>query len=215
MRASRRCRRQSGSALVLAILILFAMLSLGLLAMRSTTQNMAGAGNLRLNKQARYVAEVGLYHAITLMQQEGAILMGLRARAVNRLQIDSTGAVRSVNGQGNEEQAVERAAPQVLAAGPAPLGPHMAADLKTSYRVTVDGFSPGPAPAGYDKEELARNGEVFCLMHFSSRGFVANADGPPGSGELQGRNAADRYAEHGLEAAVVLGPFASDACRPL
>ena len=211
----RRRGGQEGSALVLAILILFAMLALGLLAMRTTTQNMAGAGNLRMNKQARYVAEVGLYHAVTLMQQEGAVLMALRADAVNRLQIDSTGAVRSLTTGGREAQARERAAPQVLAAGPAPLGPHMAADLKTSYQVTVDGFSPGPAPAGYDREELARNGEVFCLMHFQSRGFVANADGPPGSGELKGRNAADRYAEHALEAALVLGPFATDACRPL
>jgi Tfp pilus assembly protein PilX len=73
-----RPANQRGSALILAILVMFSMVALGVLAMRSTGQNLRSAGNLRMTKQVRQIAEAGLYHAITVMNREGPSIMPLR-----------------------------------------------------------------------------------------------------------------------------------------
>ncbi len=207
-------RRARGSALVLAVLILFAMLALGMIAMRSTTQNMAGSGNLRMNKQARYVAEAGLYQAITLMQQDAVRLLALRAgRPRSTLEIDSAGVVRAFDDQGREIARVNRPAGPVLNA-PAPLGTAFDAATRVSYRVSVDGFVSGPPLPGYDIEEARRNGQVFCMMQFTARGYVADR-ALPTAAELNGPEAPQLFAETQLRAAVTLGPFATDGCRRL
>ncbi len=198
-----RRRHQRGSALVLAILILFAMLGLGMLAMRSATQNIAGSGNLRLNKQARYVAEVGLYHAVTLMQQQGQTV--LQARDDNEvIEIDSSGAVQTVDGEEKDAVAAVAGAPPVLEAGPPSLGAFQSA-LVPSYRVTVDGFVP--ANGGVVGEEVGEDGaprSVFCRAEFTSEGFVASEALPVNLDEIDPEA---RFATSSLKATVVIGPF--------
>ncbi len=207
---------QRGSALVLAVLILFSMLALGMLAMRTTTQNMAGSGNLRLSKQARYVSEVGLYHAVTLMQQRGAEVLRLLAGRQGTVEIDSAGAVRARDVDDNVLGQANYPAQQVLNAGPAATG-LANAGMQLSYRVTVDGFAPGPVQPGYDPLEIRNNGEVFCMMQFTAQGYVA-PQALPTRAQLDPANveqraaAADTFAEHSLKAAVVLGPFQTPFC---
>ena len=118
MRARHARRGQQGSALVLAVLILIAMLGLGMLAMRSATQNIAGSGALRMNKTARFVAEVGLYHAMTTMRAESENLLTLRRPFPDSvLEIDSTGPLRVRLADGNAGPGQNRAAPPLLTAG--------------------------------------------------------------------------------------------------
>ena len=86
-------RAERGSALILAILVMFSMVALGVLAMRSTSQNIRGSGNLRMTKQVRQIAEAGLYHAMTVMNREGPTILPLRddpALAQSVFQIVST-----------------------------------------------------------------------------------------------------------------------------
>lgn len=196
-------RHQRGSALVLAILILFAMLGLGMLAMRSATQNIAGAGNLRLNKQARYVAEVGLYHAVTLMQQQGQVV--LQARSDNQtVEIDSSGAVSTVAGNDKNAVAAVAGVPPVLTTGPPALGAFQAA-LVPSYRVKVDGFVP--STTGLVGEEIGNDGAaqpVFCRAEFTSEGFVASEALPVNLNDIDPEA---RFAMSSLKATVVIGPF--------
>ena len=61
---------ERGSTTLIAMLVLFALLGLGLLSMRHTYQDMSSAGNLRRAKQARYIADIGVHHALTLFQQQ-------------------------------------------------------------------------------------------------------------------------------------------------
>lgn len=210
-------RRQRGSALVLAILILFAMLGLGLLAMRSSTQNIAGSGNLRMNKQARYIAELGLHHAITLMQQDGENLLRLRGlRTDSHLVIDSAGRVAAVDDAGDEVANLARPAPSLLAAGPEALGQFGGGSgLVPSYRVRVDGFTPGPPMAGFGLHETKREARAdFCLMHFTAEGFVAST-ALPDQEQLNAESGDERFAEHRVSAALVLGPYAGGTCKTL
>ena len=55
-----RLPAERGGALVLALLMLIALTGLGLLSVSSSRMGVAMAGNFRVAKQARYVAEAGL-----------------------------------------------------------------------------------------------------------------------------------------------------------
>lgn len=218
----RRHRHERGSALILSILILFAMLGLGLLAMRSTTQNIAGSGSLRLNKQARFIAEVGLYHAMTLMKNEGDNLLRLRLPHPDSvLEVDSTGDVnvRTAPSPDGQVRATEdRDPPDLLNADntPAALG-DLAGGLVPSYRVVVEGFTPVQASQVAGQEiglGAGENGEGFCMMHFTSIGYIAN-NPLPSPDDLLAGGADDRFAEHRVKAAVPLRVADRNLCRQL
>ncbi len=214
---------ERGSALVLSIFILFAMLAMGMLAMRSATQNISGSGNLRLTKQARYVAEVGLYHAITLMNRQGSTLLPLRAgingegssfivQSPTEAIASSDVLVRDIGGAILNR--MSRPAPPVFSEGPPPLGPAgEASGLVPSYEVEISGFQQWACPPGYDEVALREQGEGCCLMHFESRGIIAT-EALPSDDELNAFGAADRFGEHRLKAGVVLGPFSLKGCGP-
>jgi hypothetical protein len=223
---ARRGRKQKsrGSALILTVLILFAMLALGLLAMRSATQNISGSGNLRLSVQARHVAEMGLYHAVTLMNRQGSILLPLRDGAA---ELDSTieiqsprqdtgpqrSRVRILNAEGDfiTERIIE--APPFFSEGPPGLGiAGVNSDAKPSYTVSVSGFQPWTCPAGYDEQSLRRNGQGCCLVHFESRAVISSSDAPT-QALLDDRNGAELFAEHSMKAGVVIGPLALRGCN--
>jgi len=214
----RRRRGERGNALILALLILFAMLGLGLLAMRSTTENIASTGNLRLTKQARYVAEMGMYHAVSLLQAESAALLALRDQPRSRLEIDSAGGVRVRHADGSPGPQAVRPVPALftaVAGGPVPppaLGQFgQGAGLVPSYRVEVDGFVPAPPQPGYGIDELRKNKETFCLMQFTARGFVADV-ALPDQARFERVNRESVFSEFNLKAAVVLGPVAVNLC---
>lgn len=222
VRTRRHARHQRGSALILSILILFAMLGLGLLAMRSTTQNIAGSGSLRMNKQARFVAEVGLYHAMTLMKNEGDNMLRLRLPHPDSvLEIESTGnvVVRSAPSPDGQARATEnREAPDLLDGEntPAALG-DLAGGLQPSYRVVVEGFTPVQASQIAGQEiglGAGENGEGFCMMHFTSVGFIATNPLPTPE-QLLGDDAEERFAEHRVKAAVPLRVADRTLCRQL
>jgi len=186
-------RHERGSALVLAVLILFAMLGLGMLAMRSATQNIAGSGNLRLAKQARYVAEVGLHHAIKLMEVEtDAILLGRSRAGGGVVTVNSAGNVKNKDG---EAITVALGAPPVLSVEPPALGAFQAA-LVPSYEVTLDGFK-AINPVG----NSGGGGQAgFCRVEYTSRGFVASEALP----DLNEIDPEERLATSSVKATVVV-----------
>jgi len=219
---------QRGSALILSILILFAMLGLGLIAMRSTTQNIAGSGNMRLNKQARYVAESGLYSVLGFMTAntggEGLSLMGDWQDQIDNpavVIINDRGAARVVpvgpDGRPNGPPVAERvtAVPSFLATGPNPLGRYgETSELLTSFEVTIEGFqlwSEDNAGMGLDEGNNASRAN--CLMHFTARGYIA----PVRVGEDGFDDARDdiRFAEHTLRAGVVIPVTDGTPCQSL
>ena len=222
----RQRKSQRGSALVLAILVMFAIIGLGVVAMRSTSQNVLGAGNLRLTKQVRQVAEAGLYHSITLMNREGPSLMPLRddpqlRRSVFTLQSsvaldeDNPVSVLTLN-RADGDVAVSRQVPDPgLLGGDFPaLGIFQnTSGLAPSYTVVVAGFEPWDCPAGFDERALAQQDEGCCLMHFESTGRIAQpgVDFSTLGSTPEGQR---RYAEHRTRAGVVLGPFTRKGCSP-
>ena len=219
-------RRQRGSALVLAIFILFAMLSLGMLAMRTATQSIRGTSNARLTKQARYVAEIGLYHAITMMNREGSRLLPSRdtanmvgSRIILKSPRSSPPEARAdvtFRTQAGEEVVVaprSRVAPAVWN-GPNPLGIFgETSGFVPSYAVEVTGFKPWSCPAGFDEAALAETGQGCCLMHFESKGVIARTE-HPSADEYASEDGINRFAEHVLRAGVVIGPFSLQGCAP-
>lgn len=223
MRRATHQRHERGSALVLAILILFAMLGLGLLAMRSTTQNIAGAGGLRMNKQARFVAEVGLYHAMTLMKNDNESLLSMRVPHPDSvLEVESTGnvVVRSEPyPNGVARATANRDAPPLLngqPGQPAALG-DLGGGLVPSYRVVVEGFTPVQSAQMAGQEVglgAGENGEGFCMMHFTAIGYIATAELPT-TEQYQNADAESRYAEHRVKAAVPLRVANRNLCRQL
>jgi hypothetical protein len=207
------------------VLILFAMLGLGLLAMRSTTQNIAGAGGLRMNKQARFVAEVGLYHAMTLMKNDNESLLSMRVPHPDSvLEIESTGTVAVRSEPSTAEGSITRAsanrdAPPLLngqPGQPAALG-DLGGGLVPSYRVVVEGFTP-VQNAQLAGQEIGlgagENGEGFCMMHFTSIGYIATTL-LPDNDAYETDDAEDRYAEHRVKAAVPLRVANKNLCRQL
>lgn len=217
-------RHQRGSALVLAILVMFAIIGLGVVAMRSTSQNMLGAGNLRLTKQVRQVAEAGLYHGITLMNRESPSILPLRDDPALRGSVftlqsstqpneDEPMAVLTLNRE-NGEVAVTRQVrdPGLMGGEINPLGQFQSTSgLLPSYTVVVAGFEPWDCPPGFDEQALAQQDEGCCLMHFESTGRIARAgvDHQTLGSTAEGQR---RYAEHRARAGVVLGPFTRKGC---
>lgn len=215
-----RARRGSrGSALVLAILILFAMLALGLLAMRTASQNIAGSGNLRLTKQARFVAEVGLTTVIQAFVDDGvgsvdtllatwhaepgdaAIFVDQTGRAQVR-RVDANGAA-----VGGALVQAEMVLPPLLPAGPDPLGAFgEAGGLVTSYEVRVEGFRQWLDPT--TDEDAA---SPLCLMHFTARGVVSSV--PVGDGAFEAARDDVRFAEHTLRAGVAVKVNQAASCQ--
>jgi hypothetical protein len=220
--ARHRRRGERGSALVLAILIMLAMLGLGLMAMKTTKDNAAGTGNLRLSKQARYIAEMGLYHAVTLMEQKWGDVMPLRGGdPTTRIEVLSDGRVRVLDaaGQplGNAATFPVPAYYQARAGGavpPAPLGRFgEGARLVPSYTVTIDGFAPAAARPGFGAEQLEEN--TFCLMHFTARGYIAD-QALPTAAVLQRAGTDNLFAEASVTAEVVVGrPIPKQFCTRL
>lgn len=210
---------QRGSVTLIAILVLFALTSLGLLSMRHTVQDVSSAGNLRRAKQARYVAEMGAHHAATLIQQQGTYLLSLR-QPNDLLEIDNLGNVRFIarNVAGIEQvrHIVQTGEFEGLIDGPAPLG-----NLGTqvpSYRVRIEGITDGPPPPGQEmsQSDLGTPKQSYCLIQLSSRGYVARIDLPQNEREQltqeQWLRAAESIAEHQIKAALTVGPFMIQGC---
>lgn len=222
-RPSRVARRgERGSALVLAILILFAMLGLGLLAMRTATQNTAGSGNLRLNKQARYVTEMGLSAVIAAMSLRGTVQRDLlafwheaSAAGPTAIIVDHTGAARVVRldeaGEPVGGPVVEvqlRVAP-LLDRGPNPLGlAGQAGALRTSYEVRIEGMKRWG-----NTVSDANNEEGDCLMHFVARGMIASRTVDEDGFEAARDDV--RFAEHTLRAGVIIPVERPETCLSL
>ena len=220
----RQGRTQRGSALILAILVMFSMVALGVLAMRSTSQNIRGSGNLRMTKQVRQVAEAGLYHAMTVMNREGPTILPLRDdpaleqsvfQIVSTAQPDLDRPVSAISLiKSNGEIAVTRTIgdPGFFGGTVPALGRFQeTSGLIPSYTVRVTGFEPWDCPAGFDEQALAEQDEGCCLMHFESTGRIAQ----PGIDPTQlGRTneGRARFAEHRTRAGVVLGPFTRKGC---
>ncbi len=198
----RRRRGSRGNALTLAVVILLAMIALGLLAVRSTRQNIAGSGNLRMNKQARYIAEMALHQTMTFMNQQGALVLQPRMGFRNSsIELDSSGRVAIIGQDGAELFTTNVPVPPFLTEGPNALGQFgEGSGLVPSYRVTVDGFRPGPAAPGNSAPE---GGSLFCQMEFTARGYVA--DEPlPNAAEFDTERGLEVYAEATLRAGSVL-----------
>jgi hypothetical protein len=217
-------KSQRGSALILAILVMFSMVALGVLAMRSTGQNIRSAGNLRLTKQVRQVAEAGLYHAITVMNREGPSIMPLRDdpalkdsifTMVSTTQLEAAQPTSEMSlVKTNGEVAVTRTLrdPGFFGGDVPALGAfETTSGLRPSYTVTVAGFEPWDCPAGFDEEALAAQDEGCCLMHFESTGRIATQGIDPNALASTGEGRA-RFAEHRTRAGVVLGPFTRKGC---
>ncbi|MGC6418318.1 MAG: hypothetical protein ACON3Z_14445 [Bradymonadia bacterium] len=224
MECHKRRSSTRGGALIVTVVVLLSLLAVGMMAMRSATQNMSGSGNLRMSVQARHVAEVGLYHAVTLMNRQAMILLPLRDRpdrALSTFRISSPttedGAGRSrvevVDANGARLEQRTLAAPPFFSSGPNALGvAGEASGSKPSYVVSVTGFQPWACPAGYDESALRRNGQGCCLMNFASRGVVST-DERPTDETLDSRLGAELFAEHTMKAGVVVGPIALRGCN--
>lgn len=69
LRPTRRGSR--GLALIISLFILLAVTGLGLIAVQTASQELRSTGNLRMDKQAHYVAESGLMTAFAIVSQSG------------------------------------------------------------------------------------------------------------------------------------------------
>lgn len=213
-------RSQRGSTTLIAMLVLFALLGLGLLSMRHTYQDMSSAGNLRRAKQSRYIADVGAHHALTLMQQQGSYLLSLR-QPNDILLLNHLGVLKYItrNPAGVEvsRMSIETSPLNAFAWGPAPLG-----DLVSqvpSYEVRIEGIIDGPAPPGQElsQSDLGTPRQSYCMFQINSRGYLSRLELPEHNNEnltdVQWREAAELVAEHHVKAAVTLGPFMIQSCR--
>ncbi|MSP73768.1 MAG: hypothetical protein EXR76_16675 [Myxococcales bacterium] len=208
-----------GSALLLAVLIVLAMLGLGVIAMRSTTQVMAASGNLRLSRQARYIAEAGLYHVATVLQQNHTYLLDKKSlMRMPTLEMTHTGDVTFVDPAPEPDVRIDDDA-QVQSVPPlftvdsvgAPVPPPFGSfgtglGLLPSYRVTVDGFEfmgdGGPGSFG------------DCLVELTSRGFVAPVALPDDAAATTA-NAEHRYSEQRMKGLVELRNVLFEHCKRL
>jgi Tfp pilus assembly protein PilX len=68
----RRPGRQSGSVLVLALLVTLVILGVGLVAMWLSSSGMKMSGNITRRQEAMYAAEAGLEHARAILQTNNA-----------------------------------------------------------------------------------------------------------------------------------------------
>lgn len=224
----RRRAHPRGSALILAILIMLAMLGLGLMAMRTTTHAMAGTGNLRLGRQARAVAETGLYHVATLMSRGGAPFLGLReslrasAGDVVRVRFNSDGTVQYFRGRGLAPEAI---APQAGTTAPVP--PFLAPDvnrpaplgqfgtnsgLVPSYFVELDGFTAMEPKNASCSEPNPANCPKDCLIEFTSTAFLARTPLPTAA-DFDERNMTDQFAQQTVKAVLKVPAANSSLCQ--
>jgi hypothetical protein len=225
---ARRRRSPRGSALILAILIMLAMLGLGLMAMRTTTHAMAGTGNLRLGRQARAVAETGLYHVATLMSRGGAPFLALREalRAsvgdVVRVRFNSDGTVQYFRANGDVPEVLGPQAgttapvPPFLtpdANRPAPLGQFGTnAGLVPSYFVELDGFTAMEPKNTSCSEPNPANCPKDCLITFTSTAFLARVPLPTAA-DFSGPNASDQFAQQTVKAVLKVPTATSSLCQ--
>ena len=160
-------RKQKGSTTLISVLVLFALLGLGLISLQYTHQDLSSAGNLRQSKQARYVSEAGLHHAITLMQHQGAYLLAQR-QANEFLVLTSTNEIRYMlrapNGEESQRMVLNLPPFPVFEEGPAPLG--RVQSQVPSYQIRIDGITQGPPPAGQELSvtDLGTPQPQFCLL---------------------------------------------------
>jgi hypothetical protein len=219
LRLLRSRSQERGSTTLIAVLVLFALLGLGLLSMRHTYQDMSSVGNLRRATQARFVAEMGAHHAITLVQQQGSYLLGLRQPG-DLLELNSQGLLSYINrnpaGIENVRQQLNTPPFPGLTEGPAPLG-----ELRSqhaSYRVRIEGITDGPPPPGQElsQTDLGTPRQSYCLIQVSSHGYLSRLDLPETERanltEGEWRAAARDVAEHRVKVAITVGPFMIQGC---
>jgi hypothetical protein len=211
---------QRGSTTLIAILVLFALMGLGLLSMRHTYHDMSSAGNLRRAKQARFIAEVGANHAITLMQQQGSYLLGLR-QPNDILELNHLGVLSyiSINNAGIEALRMQINTPPLNAfdQGPKPVGELVS--QVPSYEVRIEGITDGTPPPGQElsQSDLGTPRQSYCMIQVTSRGYLSRAALPEENSEAlteeQWKAAAELVAEHRVKAALTVGPFMIQSCR--
>ena len=212
--------RQKGSSTLIAILVMFALLGLGLLSMRHTYHDMSSAGNLRRAKQARFIAEVGAHHAITLLQQQGSYLLSLR-QANDILELNHLGALKYIS---RNQVGIETLRTQVqttplnaFTQGPEPLGTLLR--QVPSYEVRIEGITDGPAPPGQElsQSDLGTPRQSYCLIQVSSRGYLSQQELPEADNAAltddEWKAASEMVAEHRVKAAITVGPFMINSCQ--
>ena len=212
--------RERGSTTLISLLVLFALMGLGMLSLRFTHQEISSAGNLRQAKQARYVAEIGLHHVITLLQQQGNYLLNIRQNG-EFMQIKSDGTVeyysRDNAGVEKKQRSINLPAFSAFAEGPAALG--LTQNRVPSYEIRVDGITDGPTPPGQElsQSDLGTPRQSFCLVHFNARGYIAESTFPETQrdqmNEETWRASLELLAEHRLKAGVIIGPFLIPGCE--
>lgn len=222
-RSARSCvaprPEERGGTTLIAILVLFALLGLGLLSMRHTYQDMSSAGNLRRATQARFVAETGAHHAITLLQQQGSYLLNIR-RPGDVLELNSQGLLtyihRNAAGIENVRQQLNTEPFTGLTEGPSPLGELRG--QRASYRVRIEGITDGPPPPGQElsQTDLGTPRQSYCLVQVSSYGYLARVDLPQNERDQltddEWLTAATDVAEHRVKVAITLGPYMIQGC---
>lgn len=214
--------QERGSATLIAILALFGLLSLGLIAMRSAQDDIANAGNIRRNKQAQYLAEVGLHHAATLIQQQGNYLLNQRGPK-EYLTITQNGVVRywlpnPIDPEAAPSLQRELNSPPfpALIDGPDPLD--LSAFRVPSYEVRIEGFRDAAPPPGQEssQDDNGTTKQIFCLIQLSARGFIASQENPnetsQSQNELEWRTSLTLHVEYQLKAALIFGPFLIPSC---
>ena len=215
----RRGRTERGSTTLIAILVLFALLGLGLLSMRHTYQDMSSVGNLRRTTQARFIAEMGAHHAITLIQQQGNYILGIRQPG-DLLELNSQGLLsyisRNPAGIENVRQQINTQPFPALTEEPSPLG-----DIGSqipSYRVRIEGITNGPPPPGQElsQSDLGTPQQSYCMIQLSSYGYLSRLDLPETERVkltwAEWRAAASDVAEHRVKVGITLGPFIIQSC---
>ena len=223
---SRKRRHPRGSALILAVLIMLAMLALGMMAMRTTTQAMAGTGQQRLARQARYVAELGLYHVATLMNRANLdyLLRRRELRAageVLRLRFNSDGTVEYFHGSDalpvnpNTAAATAPVAPFIVDDGvrPTALGKFGEnAGLVPSYRVELDGFTALTPIGSSCSEGNAALCPKDCLVEFTATGYIAR-NALPNDADLNAANVQSQFAQQTLKAVLKVPVSDGSLCQ--
>ena len=212
-------RTQRGSALALAMVIILAMLGLGLLALRSTKQNIAGSGNLRMNKQARYIAENALYEAITFMNLSADGVLQSRP-ATAAIVINSSGGVDPVEVTYKLPNGAQSAGPTWQGAafmGPSDVRPNAlgqygeGSGLVTSFEVTIDGLQPG-APTPGNSAPGPGDTWGFCQMEFTARAYIATNE-LPDLAALNSKEGVASFAEYSMRAGIVLRVNDASRCQ--
>ena len=215
-----RHTHQKGSTTLIAILVLFALLGLGLLSMRYTYHDMSSAGNLRRAKQARFIAEVGAHHALALLQQQGSYLLNLR-QPNDVLELNHLGILSFIsrNNVGVEtlRMQVNTTPLNAFEEGPKPLGGLVS--QVPSYEVRIEGITDGVPPPGQElsQSDLGTPRQSFCMVQVTSRGYLSQSELPEHDNaaltDEEWKTNADLVAEHRVKAALTLGPFMIQSCR--